>query len=527
MKPHLLPLIFCFFIVSTLWAQCPEPSSSARLDVNNVDVLIQNGGDLGWDLIGYPQYEIPKGSGKNALFVQSIWVGGLTAANELQVAAIRFRQNGFDYSPGPLDANGDPLTNNCAGWNRIFSMTQVEIDDFKNNGTVSNGIIDWPAKSSASDPNLAPFVDVNNDGVYNYADGDYPKIKGDKAIWYVINDVGNVHTESGGSSIGIEIQVMAYAYQSSDDINNITFYDYTLTKKTPGDLSDSYVGFFTDVDLGNPQDDYVACKSSKNLGIGFNGDQIDEDNGGALGYGVNPPAMGFQFLRTPLDGSGNELGMTSFMYFNNNTTVTGDPQQDTEYYHYMSAKWRDGTALTLGGNGYDTLSTNYYNYMFDLDAPVNWSECSAANTPFDRRFVMSTGPSTLNQGVPVHLTTAIIWKSPETHNFSCDSLDDLVATADKVQSFYTNTIIASTKEHELEPKTTFSIFPNPSNGTVFLRSEYLIGKEIIISNIHGKQIAKLVVSSDKQRLPELSPGVYFISNSKNDKAETKKLIIHH
>ena len=41
---------------------------------------------------------------------------------------------------------------------------------------------------------------------------------------------------------------------------------------------------------GNYQDDYVGCDVSRGLGYAYNGDALDETNGGAQGYGENPPA---------------------------------------------------------------------------------------------------------------------------------------------------------------------------------------------------------------------------------------------
>jgi hypothetical protein len=33
--------------------------------------------------------------------------------------------------------------------------------------------------------------------------GEYPDIDGDQAIFWVYNDKGNIHTESGGDAIGV------------------------------------------------------------------------------------------------------------------------------------------------------------------------------------------------------------------------------------------------------------------------------------------------------------------------------------
>jgi hypothetical protein len=37
-------------------------------------------------------------------------------------------------------------------------------------------------------------------------------LKGDQTIWWVFNDKGNVHTETGGESIGLEIRAQAFAF---------------------------------------------------------------------------------------------------------------------------------------------------------------------------------------------------------------------------------------------------------------------------------------------------------------------------
>ena len=70
---------------------------------------------------------------------------------------------------------------------------------------------------------LAPFFDQNGNGVYEPMLGDVPNINNaDQGIWWVFNDAGNIHTQSNGATIGAEIQVLAYAYVSSNEsINNV------------------------------------------------------------------------------------------------------------------------------------------------------------------------------------------------------------------------------------------------------------------------------------------------------------------
>ena len=135
-------------------------------------------------------------------------------------------------------------------------------------------IADWPASRidvSGTFDYLAPFVDVNNDGEYN--EGDYPGydlegtadcktddvLFGDQTLWWVFNDNGNIHTETGSeSAIGLEIQAQAFGFSTNDEINDMTFYSYKIMNRSTESLNRTYFGQWVDPDLGNYQDDYVG-----------------------------------------------------------------------------------------------------------------------------------------------------------------------------------------------------------------------------------------------------------------------------
>jgi hypothetical protein len=108
---------------------CLQPSASAQLDINNVRALLHNGGDMWWDLVGDPRYEIPKGSNRHSMFASSLWVGGLDDAGQLRVAAQTYRQSGVDFWPGPLTggaSGGDAATDQetCETWDRMFKINK-------------------------------------------------------------------------------------------------------------------------------------------------------------------------------------------------------------------------------------------------------------------------------------------------------------------------------------------------------------------------------------------------------------------
>lgn len=482
-------------------AGCAPATAATELNINNTRALIQTGGDMWWDLIGQPQYEIPNGSGNTALFAGSLWLGGRDVSGQLKVAALRFRQVGNDYWPGPLSTvTGEIDAQTCADYDKHFVTLRDEVAEFSAwyeagqfdaaNGTntqsenypnyqIPESILEWPAHGRNFDPYnedyyLAPFFDRNGDGFYNPLDGDYPgydlagendcrerivNIYGDQNLWWVFNDKGNIHSETGAQAIGMEIRAQAFAFATNDEVNNMTFYNYELVNRSTFSLTETYFGQWVDADLGNAQDDYVGCDVQRGLGYCYNGDNNDEDNGGAKGYGPTPPAIGVDFFQGPFqdaDGLDNPLttdyqraiaeggipykgigigygdsipdnerfGMRKFLYHNNDGSVRGDPRTGVEYYNYLRSFWRDGTRMVYGGTGYigDASSLNDVeaDYMFPRDTdPIGWgtggqpqaewTEVTAGNTPFDRRFMQSAGPFILQPGAVNNITVGVVW----------------------------------------------------------------------------------------------------------------------
>ena len=460
-------------------ANCAPPVGANELSINNVRALVQTGGDMWWDLVGVPRYEIPKGSGKTSLFAGSLWLGGRDASGQLKVAALRFRQVGMDFWTGPLStvtAEIDPST--CDQWDIHFKSTRQEVENFVNGDPAMDFIKTWPAHGDPSKDEaayLAPFQDVDGDGFYNYTAGDYPgydlsgnvdcqgqllNIYGDENLWWIFNDKGNIHTESGGQAIGMEIRAQAFSFATNDEVNNMTFYNYELVNRSSFDLRDTYFGFWVDPDLGNAQDDYVGCDVERGLGFCYNGDEFDDDNAGRPGYGENPPAIGVDFFQGPFqdkdgkdnclcdnysdaiaddgivyDGSGvgygdgivdNErLGMRAFLYHNNDNSPTGDPRVASDYYNFLRSIWRDNSLMYYGGTGHQNSSGVVQplieaDFMFPGDsdpkgwgtggdAQQSWTEVTAGNVPADRRFVQSAGAFALAPGAINNITVGVVW----------------------------------------------------------------------------------------------------------------------
>tara|TARA_B100001250_G_scaffold19219_1_gene16479 strand:+ start:3150 stop:5273 length:2124 start_codon:yes stop_codon:yes gene_type:complete len=459
--------------VQMIGGGCMDPSSEAELDIGNVRANILGGGDMWWNLTD-AQYEVPKNEGVHSLFAGSLWIGGMDNQGNLKIAAMTYRQTGSDFYPGPLNADiasdeyGTITDDDCNQYNQHWVVSKNDVEAYVSYMNCVNDvgcdantmfpdyevpevITNWPASHfdfDGTNEYLAPFEDVDGDGLYSPESGDYPGydlnaegncseedyLFGDQSIWWVFNDAGNYHGETGGTPIGLEIQAQAFAYKTNDELSDMTFYSYKIINRSTETLNDTYFGQWVDPDVGNYQDDYVGCDVELGLGYCYNGDDDDEGSQGvSAGYGLNPPAIGVDFFRGPLadaddgidndrDGEIDEVGeqiiMSKFVYYNNAAwdtdayTWNNDPAYDVDYYNYLRGVWTNGQPMTYGGNGGDANNPEC-DFMFPGDTDPNfdesWDETTAGNTPSDRRFIQSAGPFTLEPGAVNYITVGVVW----------------------------------------------------------------------------------------------------------------------
>ncbi len=466
---------------------CVGATNSQELWVNNVRTIIFTAGDMWWDLFGNGNayYIIPaiadKSKGISSLFAGSVWIGGLDAGGQLKVAAMTYRQTGYDYWPGPLDVtNASTNSDVCNQYDKLFTMTRKEAEDAVFNGVYSDNIKNWPGNGDPTKNQgnlLAPFYDVDGNYAYNPLAGDYPyydiynaaskdnlgvckaKLYGDVTLWWVFNDRGDIHTETGGQSIGLEIRGQAFGFKTNDDINNMTFYSYEIINRSSFTVNKTYLSVWTDADLGCYTDDYVGCDIKRGLGFIYNATGFDNTScSGTNAYGDFPPALGCDFFRGPLadtldlvdndfdgltDEPGETIGMAKFIYYNNNIGAfppqTTNPSLASHFYGYMTGFWKDGSAFTEGGNAYGGSTPVNYVYPGEVyPTPTGWNEFSAGNLAGDRRFLQSAGPFTLLPGAINNVTFGCPWAQTPTKNGNLFSVALLKTADDKAQALFDN-----------------------------------------------------------------------------------------
>ncbi len=419
--PTLLFLVFSFFSLNTFSQFVNSYSGFGEIDAGNIRAGFSNTGSLFWDFSN-PRFEVPKNSGKSTVFASSIWLGGYDQNNELHAGWVLYGQQGDFFQPGPIDSL-TKIAANSRQWDHVWCVEKASIDQFKNSfGSpgyiIPNEILTWPGNGFYGySKNLAPYKDLNNNGIYEPRSGEYPDIKGDEFCFFVNNDAPRYLNEK---SLGVEIHTSVYSKNASNYLGNVIFVEYDIINRSVNTYSDFYIGHFSDLDIGNAADDYIGTDVGRDMIYGYNGDNDDET---ASGYGLNPPAQGIIFLNKVLSHSLTFSGVAPL--------GQNIPTNNSEVHFALKGKWGDGTKLTYGGTGYDPFSTNFTNHVFPGDTDpaysgLDWSEITEGNVPGNRLILGSTGPYLLAPNQREKLTIAYLYSRGTSGN----SVAELKADAD-------------------------------------------------------------------------------------------------
>ena len=314
----------------------------------------------------------------------------------------------------------------------------------------------------------------------------------DQMIFWIYNDSGGEHRLTRGEKIQMEVQVQAFAYATNDEVNDMTFQRYKLLNRAEEDIRNCYFAMWVDPDLGCPDDDFVGCDVERSLAYTYNEDILDGitgcNCGGIATYCDKVPIIGTDYFRGPIgphsivdcaigephvltgaddfEGSGYmlgdtvcvlpveigqetaadigiELGMSSFIYYNNGSIGTPDPNTvgpdiDFQYYNYLQGLWLDGTPMTTGGTGFNPGSVDVTKYIFpdDPDNADGWSMCNVDLGFGDRRTLQASGPLLLKPSVENELIIGAVWV-PDL-NYPCPDISRLKKADDLAQALFDN-----------------------------------------------------------------------------------------
>jgi hypothetical protein len=513
----------------TLYVSVVPGNRFARLDANNVNAAIHHTGDLFWDLVGGPLYEVPKGSQVHSLFAANMWIGGISSGGQLRLAANTYRQTGTDFWVGPVARNYTIAYDDK--YKRLWEVHDADIEeqislgityDVAHGGIIPLAMIpkvvqEWPAHGSVVNGesfHLAPFIDLDADSWYEPEQGDYPHIRGCEAIYLILNDDRAPHTETGGLPMGLEIHVMAYAYDVQEDsaLDFTTFMNYRIINRSASNYHDVFLGMWTDGDLGLFTDDYMGSDSVTNSYFYYNGDAIDE---GITGYGASPPAQSITFL--------NEA-ISHFRYYNNDFSVLGNPENAQQYYYLMKTLAKDASPTTSCGVFHPLMYPGHPGdggcSMYDI-----------GEQPSDRRGVGSTGPFNLASGEEKEFDIAFVW----ARDTALDNIEVVGLLKQRIQEvidFYNNpqfTCDLTVGGDVLRDQTgNLLVMPNPSNGQFIVKLPALSGKLVILDALGRVAYSSEVLGQPETLVSLKHPsGVLMLVFQSPELVITERIVLAH
>lgn len=498
---RVLLLLLC---VSVSYNSFSQNSIEVKLNQNKVNATVNDVGFLFSDrLNNRPGYEIPKGDSNHIIYSSSFMFGGMDQDSTVYLSARHF-QDLADYTNGPYSLTGDYLSPDYlyAYQNSMWKVSKEEIiyhiDNYNQSGyEAPDGIANWPGNGKTDvgvSADLAPFIDVDGDGVYDPSKGDYPCIKGDEATYMILNDDAIHNYETGGDPLGIEFHLMLYQFNTGLNIDHTTFINLKVINRGEIEFIDFRVLYFVDADIGFYADDYSGCDTNANLMYTYNATNFDIGNYGVSGYGENPPAMGVSVLNKNMD----------YFFSGNNLNFNPMPLP-ISFWNYMNGRWADNSLWYYGGNGYTgstgvtNIPTNYL-YTGNPLTGEGWSELntdgegSANPEDQDIRMYMTTKQGAFNPGDEVVNDYAVLYDRSGNHLENAVNLSNV---AYDIKDFYDNSIVNNNCMQQ-------------GTGVVdnFDEEEYIVLNQMFeITRLEGKGNMKLAVDLKEETVQEILDSV--------------------
>ena len=525
--------------------ECNFPPSDSlvkriKLDGNSISAYFQSTGIFNQNTIIGNQagFEWPRTTGKTACFTSGLSISAMVNGN-LRQAMCTYKG---EYWLGQI-VNGVPQT--PAILNKIWKVSA---------GDNCYNSIDW-ANWGMVVPYGAPYRDMNNNGQYDPCI-DIPGMRNaSQTIFMALTDgytlshyVGEGY---GGGTLPLnaDLKITAYCYNDSV-VQDVQYIKFDLINRGSVAWNNVYMALIGDFDLGDPDDDYYATDSARNMWIGYNGDNMDGSGNGTT-YGYSPPAFGMRFLKFPVNKSvypfdtlrtnaGNYFTCTSCMPPPCESDPNGEPMTA---YNFMKGFKKDGS------NWMNPMFTppraTKFVYTGEPEPNTGWTELKGSiwncggdtgvyhttNSPGDRRFMLALGKDNFTMP-PGDSQTIIVAQMIARGTSNLNSVTKLKQLADLVANYTVGIKPISTvvpDYYALEQN-----YPNPFNQMTNIKYQITDkGKvSLRVYDVSGREVATLVneelgAGTYQVRFDagSLASGVYFYRLQSGDFVETRKLIL--
>lgn len=277
-----------------------------------------------------------------------------------------------EFAPGIIDRDSnEPIIDNPY-FDQIWKVEIHEIVQFQNdfaNGNITtdiipNSILQWPAKGNPYLPNteidfdLAPFNDLDNNGMYDPLLGDYPIAleewpnftPSEFTFTVVVEETSDV---TFTPKLNVEVQQISYVINCKESpLSQGVNYRWKVTNLNDEAYEKLYLGVLDYPDMGCPYYNYTGTHLPTNSVYYYNNRSFDTDCN---------PSNKREIIECNISTS-HQL----------NNTILGFPYNNDPYgsgiytnlLNHFKSIWGDGTPLTFGGDGYNPASTDSVNYIF-------------------------------------------------------------------------------------------------------------------------------------------------------------------
>lgn len=317
---------------------------------------------------------------KPVLFVINPWISGVIDDMEFSNAP-QYAMQTKTFVSGPISDVHDKEY--IEKYNRVWKVNRDQIEQHKQNFANSNysipdDIETWPGNgdhTKGESFNLAPFVDVNGNGIYEPEQGDYPDILGHQAVYTITNNFRQNQYVGGNfdhRSRKLEVHLMMYAFDSIEvpELDKTVYLNYRVFNRGNSTWENAKFSLFNDWGMHDPTTSVCGSDSIENLFFGYN---ISDND---LHFGTKPVAVVGTLLNQPLEGH-------MFFYRSDfiNIHMSG-PRSTSDVINLTNFRWNPFAPLVRktpsgpnsndNGTGFSFDTTGAYPTKWAFNSPDNW-----------------------------------------------------------------------------------------------------------------------------------------------------------